>query len=388
MYRLSFHTALLFLSCLVALPGFAADPIHSDVFISGEEGYHTYRIPAITTTYGGTVLAFAEGRANRDDHARNDIVLKRSEDGGHTWLPVQVIEQDGQNALNNPCVLTLRDSDRVLLMFQHYPAKSGGERGVDTGVTGKNICRNLLMYSDDQGKTWSNQEDITAQTKRPTIVTSIASGPGNGIELRHGKHAGRIIFPFNQGPYGDWRVYAVYSDDKGKTWSYGDVAPNDVKGLSNEVLMAELSDGRVRINSRSNEGDKLRKTAVSEDGGQTWSPLQMVKDLPEPQCNSGFLRYSDPADGEKSRLLYTGPISQKRRNKGYAHISYDEGETWSVRRELVPGKFAYSALTRLPNGDAGCLYETGIKDSSEKIVLVHFSMDWLTNGKDQLKAGK
>lgn len=359
----------------------SAKPVYTDVFVSGEEGYHTYRIPAITTTHAGTVLAFAEGRATRGDHAKNDIVLKRSEDGGRTWAPIQIVAEDGRNSLNNPCVLALRGSDRVLLMFQHYPARSGGERGVDPGVKGKNICRNILMYSDDQGKTWSEWEDITAQSKRPTHVTSIASGPGNGIQLRHGPHAGRIIFPFNQGPFKDWRVYAVYSDEEGKTWSYGDIAPNEGKGLGNEVLMAELSDGRVRLNSRSYEGNRLRKTAVSKDGGATWSPLVDVPELTEPQCNSGFFRFSDTADNEKNALIYSGPISQKSRMDGYLHASYDDGETWTARREIEPGRFAYSALTRLPNGTIGCLYETGIKDSSERIVLVECTLDWLEQGK-------
>jgi sialidase-1 len=57
-------------------------PEITDVFISGEEGYHTYRIPSVITTQKGTVLAFCEGRASRADHAHNDIVMKRSKDGG------------------------------------------------------------------------------------------------------------------------------------------------------------------------------------------------------------------------------------------------------------------------------------------------------------------
>lgn len=33
-----------------------------DVFLSGKDGYHTYRIPALAVTKKGTVLAFCEGR--------------------------------------------------------------------------------------------------------------------------------------------------------------------------------------------------------------------------------------------------------------------------------------------------------------------------------------
>jgi sialidase-1 len=367
-----FNIALLLL--FTALNTYAT-PEFVDVFVSGEGGYHTYRIPAVETTAKGTVLAFAEGRKTRADHAGNDIVLRRSEDGGKSWNPLIVVATDGNNALNNPCVVTVRPSKRVLLIFQHYP-RGTGERGVVPGLTGEKICRNYLVYSDDDGKTWSEWRDITSQTKRPTVVTSIASGPGNGIQLRHGPHAGRIIFPMNQGPFKEWRVHAIYSDDQGEHWHYGEVAPNGEKGLGNEVLMAELSNGRVRLNSRSFGGKALRRTAVSDDGGTTWSALEDVPALPEPRCNGGFIRMGDPAS-KTSPLIYSGPDSQKGRVNGALNVSLDEGETWSIKKSLVPGRFAYSALTAVAEGRIGCLFETGDKDAYERIQLALIDLDWL-----------
>ena len=70
------------IACLLALASPAsAQPEHVDVFVSGREGYHTFRIPSVVVTQEGTVLAFAEGRASRSDHAQNDIVLKLLHDG-------------------------------------------------------------------------------------------------------------------------------------------------------------------------------------------------------------------------------------------------------------------------------------------------------------------
>ncbi len=44
-----------------------------------------YRIPSLLVTQKGSVLAFAERRIGLDDHAQNDIVLKRSVDSGKSW---------------------------------------------------------------------------------------------------------------------------------------------------------------------------------------------------------------------------------------------------------------------------------------------------------------
>src|SRR5260370_26634611 len=57
----------------------------TEVFRSGEGGYHTYRIPALITSRKGTLLAFCEGRRqSRGDSGDIDLLLKRSFDQGKT----------------------------------------------------------------------------------------------------------------------------------------------------------------------------------------------------------------------------------------------------------------------------------------------------------------
>src|SRR4051812_13285526 len=92
------------LALLLAPPALAAPPRTADVFLSGKEGYHTFRIPSLLVTPRGTVLAFCEGRKKgRGDSGDIDVVLKRSRDGGATWGPLQVIADDGANTVGNPC---------------------------------------------------------------------------------------------------------------------------------------------------------------------------------------------------------------------------------------------------------------------------------------------
>ena len=71
----------------------------------------------------------------------------------------------------------------------------------------------------------------------------------------------------------------VFSDDRGATWRCGENVPGahlpdpklGQRSQINEVQMAELNDGSVRLNSRQFAGAKVRKTSVSRDGGATWT---------------------------------------------------------------------------------------------------------------------
>jgi len=366
----------------------AIEPMLSDVFTRGQGTYPAYRIPSVVVTKKGTVLAFAEGRQSLHDHAENNIILRRSTDNGKTWGTLIVVHHSGRDVLVNPCAVVL-DSGRALVMYQHFPAgyharASGKIKRLTPGIQGDTVSTTLVVHSDDDGATWSKPRDVTAGAKRPTTVNSTASGPGIGVVLRRGTHKGRILMPTNEGWWvGDSRtfnVYACFSDDGGETWRYGEPAPRGAKGHGNEVQMVELADGRVMLNSRSNGGTRHRKTAVSADGGLTWSELKDELQHPEPQCMGSILRYAWPTDGGKSRILFANPGSQKGRRNGVVRMSYDEGKTWPVAKTLYAGGYAYSCLTVLADGSIGCLFE---RDGYRVITFARFTLGQLTGGKDK-----
>ena len=333
-----------------------------DVFVGGEGGSPVYRIPAITgvRAKGGVtrLLAFAEARGTLADVGANNLALRTSDDGGATWSAYRVIADVPARSLNNPCVVALHSgahAGRVLVMFQSYPEgknEMAVQEGFGTGAPGELICRTFTMHSDDAGETWSEPREVTRSVKRGTRATSTATGPGIGIQLARGPHAGRVIMPFNEGPYDQWRVYAAYSDDGGDTWNLGETAPNDDRGLANEVQMFERADGTVVLNARQHLGAKRRKTAVSADGGATWSRLADVPDLPDPTCMGGVLALGDGV------VVFSGCDSESRRALGTLWISRDDGRTWPEKVLIEPGGFAYSVPVRLDDGTVGVLYET------------------------------
>jgi sialidase-1 len=362
---------LLLMTALFAATAHAAPaPEFITVFAAGQNGFPAVRIPSIVATKSGALLAFAEGRQSLADQAQNKIIQRRSLDGGRTWSETKIIADDGRRPLNNTCVVVEQKSGRVLLMFQSYPESIKEAAGqMKTGYEGDDIVKSYIMQSDDEGLSWSALREITRQVKRPEKATTVASGPGISIQLQKGPHAGRLIMPFNEGPFGKWNAYAAYSDDGGMRWQIGDNVPGGT-GIVNECQVVELSDGSLLLNSRQMGGKAVRKTSISKDGGQTWSPVEDAPDLIDPRCQGSILRLRD------GRLLYSGPCSTKREN-GTVYLSSDDGKTWPLKRTLVPGSFAYSNLVELSDGAIGCLFEA---DNYQHVTFARFSLEWLTAG--------
>jgi sialidase-1 len=361
------HVAWLFVVTLL-LSGrcLAADkePMQTDVFISGEKGYHTYRIPAVIVSTRGTLLAFCEGRKNsRSDTGDIDLLLRRSFDGGRTWQPAQLVWDDGPNTCGNPCPVVERSSGTIWLLLTHNLGQDTEAQIV--GNKSKGTRTVWVTRSTDDGATWAKPIEITKEVKKPEW-TWYATGPGVGIQLK----GGRLVIPCdNKAEGGKVRQsHVIYSDDRGTTWKLGGV----VGPQCNESQVVELLDGTLMLNMRSYQANNRRLVATSKDGGLTWSRPAEDPTLIEPVCQASILRHP----GEKGGLLFSNPASTKR-EKMTVRLSRDEGKTWSAARLLHEGPAAYSCLTVLPDGTIGCLYERGTKSAYEVITFARFSLDWL-----------
>jgi len=331
-----------------------------DVFQSGTEGYHTYRIPAVVLSKQGTVLAFCEGRkASSGDAGDIDLMLRRSTDGGKSWQPMQLVYEEGGEAkvtIGNPCPVVDAKTGTIWLPF----------------------CRNndrvFITHSKDDGQTWTSPVEFTATVKKPDW-TWYATGPGHGIQLG----SGRLLIPCDHRPRqpkdrDQSRSHVIYSDDQGQTWQLGGIAAVG----TNECEAVELADGSLLLSMRNytHRDLKQRAFAISQDGGLSWSKPQPSADVHCPFCQSSIQRHSLAGAGGKTRILYSGPAGPGRQNMTI-RLSYDEGKTWPVAKTLHAGSAAYSDLVVLPDGSIGCLYE---RDDYRKIMFSRFTLGWLTDG--------
>jgi sialidase-1 len=348
-----------------------------DVFRSGEEGYRSFRIPALVTAADGTLLAFAEGRKeNRGDPGQGDIdlVLKRSTDQGVTWSQLLVVDDPGERwAASNPTPVVDRSNGRVWIAYNRW--RPG--RGTESSRPGTDDNQAWLRWSDDHGRTWSAARDITRESRDFENWGAMFLGPGGAIQAR----GGRLLLPAAMCPDTCWvmgasgsihlmRAYVLYSDDHGASWRRGEL----LRALTNENQLAELADGALMMDARQGSGER-RWIGISADGGQSWS--RPVFGQAAPAVMTAIERFTSKAAGDdRDRLLWTGITGPGRKNL-VVRVSYDEGQTWVNERVLYGGLAAYSDLAVLKDKTAGVLWERGVSELSQWITFTRFNREFV-----------
>ena len=350
----------------------------TDLFTSGTQGYHTYRIPALAPTPEGTLLAFCEGRLyGGGDAGKIDLLLKRSFDGGQSWEPTQVLVAQDDMTCGNPCPVVDRRDSTIWLPFCKNLAE-----GPESTIIADRAPRTIwLTHSRDQGASWAEPVEITAAVKDPRW-TWYATGPGHGIQL----DSGRLVVPCDHivgvdfKPSDPYHSHIVLSDDHGASWRLG----GDVPEGTNECAVVQTVDGDLYINSRNYTGDKRRASAWSRDGGASFGDFRWEDELVEPICQASMARLTRAPQDDRNRVLFANPASTTRA-KMRVRLSYDECRSWTAGRLLYEGPAAYSDLAVLPDKTACCLYERGRERPNEQLTLARFNAAWLEAREDPVE---
>ncbi len=316
--------AVLLVAALAAPACAESSLAHVNVFVSGQDGYSCYRIPALEVAPDGSLLAFAEARKyNAGDPGMEnneiDLVGKRSTDNGRTWSAMEVIEHAGERwSSANPATVVDRQTGRVWLLYLR--CKPG--RGTDTARPGTDDNQVLARWSDNNGRTWSAPLDLTAASRDMK----------DPKWRRHGDRAGRDDPgpqrgdwwrpPGNSPPSACWLFIAKIMAAPGIAAQpvpcpWGD--ENQVRGTRRRADSHGLSPG-IRPASLVRRKPRRRPHLDQAAAGLPVSPV----------C-CAIERYTLKSAGDdRDRIVWTGPRGPGRNNL-VARISYDEGQTFPSR---------------------------------------------------------
>ena len=240
-----------------------------------------YRLPVLLTARNGTVLAFASARNWTGDgcypfhppstNGTQRLAVRISHDGGHRFGPItQVVDHQ---MVDYQAVYD-RQADKILIQSCYSPTSplahacggGGDTRWVQT-VSTDNGASFSAVAPIGGGAALGPDQGIQPGAGRALQLVSLASPRpdpllfcGHTVDATHGN-----IAPI-------W-----VSDDHGETYNLTAVLPRGLPQTGpakqwgpDECSLAELSDGRVRLDARNNAytatGRHTRMTSVSTDG--------------------------------------------------------------------------------------------------------------------------
>ena len=334
-----------------------------------------YRIPALTITANKTILA-AVGTGTGQNH----IAIKRSSDLGQTWTEVQANYSDFNNMYTHPFFINGYDGSVLM--------------GVATTNNKEN--KTIIYKSTADGRTWNKLTDINTNSVNNGNV-KVYNGHvtyGQGITLRHGNNANKLLFPYFFGTNDSENGFTatMCSTDGGKTFTqlgspYG-------KFTSHGTKFIELSDGNILLHMTPTSGQTY--WMLSTNCGDTW----VIKTSGNSETgtsknnNSGkhadFTRYEFNGKdikyrGEKYALMVVSKMHVNCYNvrmtlndfgggAGTFNNKYTYNKDFGTNTATDGG---YPAITVLPDGTIATLTE-----ETNSIVFRRFNLSWLA-GEDE-----
>jgi len=311
---------------------------------SGEPFYIHNHCPALTWCENGDLLAVWY-TTKSEAGSELTIVASRLRAGNDEWDPSSEFFKCEHRNMHGSA------------MFHDGHGKIYHINGVRKHPGGKWWARLALVLrtSTDNGVTWTAARPISrgagyAEERADEIAKGSLEFPASGGEYksRHQPIAGTImtrdgvlIQPCDGTPGPEGPTALHISRDGGETWTD---PGGDIRGIHAGVV--ELKDGRLMALGRKQDIDGKMPMSISDDLGKTWT----YKASPFPPIGGGqrlvLMRLNE---GPIMLVSFANkPMTFKNRDgkqfEGtglFAALSYDEGETWPLRKLITPRSGVY-----------------------------------------------
>lgn len=340
---------LLTLFCALATGAMAGDgwnekmEIFKGDYFGQNQGTY-YRIPAVTSTSQGTLIAVGDHRPNGwTDIGYQDNIrfgIKVSHDGGNTWSEEQILIPDktrpgteNKIGISDPAIVHDPNSGNTFLFGYQNDKWIGDKKGEF----------DFIMYtSKDGGVTWDKGQSM--KDLLPEGYKYMLQGPGSGMAYN-----GTIYMPIQAWHHKDDKGTTctsgyIYSEDGGKTWqSSGLLRPENFAPGEGPDITSESNifhhNGKIYLAAKAETSRENKKRVVycTSDNGKTWERVE-EDFIPDDvaQCESNTLALND----QVYLVSYTKDKPKRRHN---LFITTNTGKTIQIAEGKVDG---YTSMTQ------------------------------------------
>lgn len=339
-------------------------------------GSHYYRIPAMVVANDGSVIVAYDKRFDELGDAgshRIDLVVRRSTDNGVTWSePLTIAQGKGKGTFDfgfGDPALVVTSKGRIICL------SCAGNKNFWNGQADV-----AMMYSDDNGKTWSAPIDLVHQRLENKVDTMSNALHPYGFFVTSGRGIrtsdGTVMFACNyKNAKGVIREYVLYSKDKGEHWTLDD---NIAYLGADESKLLQMNDGNIMISVRQKGARGFNKTK-----GNTleWTKQYRDEQLHGAACNADILYYSRKIQKGEDVILHTLPVTIPSLQRADLRLfaSKDEGKTWKSIYQLQAGAASYSTMEKLRDGSLAIFFE------DESNGVDNWTLNYIVIKKNQLK---
>jgi sulfatase modifying factor 1 len=323
--------------------------------------------PALTWCDNGDLLAIWYS-CNSERGRELCVVASRLRQGAKEWEDAAPFWDAPDRNDHAPALLN--DGEGTLYHFN----------GLSAGASYRKNLVLVMRTSNDDGVTWSKGRFINP-------VRGISNQPiPSSLVSREGYFLFTSDWPWHK----DGRGSAIWiSRDNGRTWG---TPPGRIAGI--HAGITQLIDGRLIALGRGSDIDGRMPKSISADMGRTWTyeaspfpPIGGSQRLVLLRLKKGPLFLASFARD----MTITDNAGQFRNVKGlYTALSFDDGETWPVRRLVTDAQSQRTArtmdgreFTLGPTSAEPRGYMTGIQTPDGVIHLITswnyyaFNLAWL-----------